>query len=298
VRRAAGGWDVQLYILRGAPCRLLSGRHESIALRKLSICLISDRREHAFQDHLCSPIDHIAMPIPENETPQFRVRRYGGASGPMTSSFYIGASLERFNAHATFEPQPLIVLEYDEPPHWLFSGVSLIREEMNRRNVDTGAAGRLCEYLLSKILCAHHEQRCGISERSSVHANDTRLRRVLRLIESDIAAPWTLSGLASAGAMSRSRLTAHWQAQMGISIFDYIAQRRMERAAALLSHDDLDIAAIARKVGYRSHAAFSTAFKRIFDQSPARYRQVARNVQRTQGHGGASMKACAAAVSA
>lgn len=274
VSRPPGGWDVHFYLLRGAPCRFLPDRSPSVELRKLSICMVNGRSGHSFQDEYCSPIDQVALPMPSGTRPLFRAKSYGGASGQATSSFYIGGALERANSLSELDIPPLVILEFESPPDWLFAGVSLIRQEMGGDHVDAATAARLCEYLFSKTIQEHRSRTAPhLRPAGRFRAVDRRLHRALRIIDADIGHPWTLEALAESIGMSRSRLTARWHEEMGISVFDYISQRRMEKAAAMLSETRLDVGTIAHRVGYASHAAFSTAFKRAWSQSPVEFRK-------------------------
>jgi AraC-like DNA-binding protein len=271
VRRPSGSWDMHFYMLSGAPCRFVWDRQNSVEVNKLTICLISDRREHAFQDALCSPIVEVAAPLPPGAPPLMRMKEYGGTRGDVTSSFYIGGATEHDAAFSSLDLPPVIILEFQTAPGWLMTSVGLIRQEMRQAKVDVEAAARICEYLLIKTIQAHLEMHAA-GDRTAKMV-DHRLRRALALIDAAPASPWTLSGLAERIGMSRSRLTTRWQSEMGMTIFEYITHRRLEAAADLLCRTTLEIGTVAHRVGYNSHAAFSTAFKRMFGLSPAQYRQ-------------------------
>ena len=59
----------------------------------------------------------------------------------------------------------------------------------------------------------------------------------------------------------------------GITIFDYLFEKRMKEAEKLLSETDLHIYQIAEKVGYKSKAYFSTAFQKYTGTTPNEYRK-------------------------
>jgi AraC-like DNA-binding protein len=58
---------------------------------------------------------------------------------------------------------------------------------------------------------------------------------------------------------------------MGMPPMDYLVAWRMAVAKDLLRRGDLGLAQVARRVGYRSASAFSTAFSRHVGQPPSRY---------------------------
>jgi len=55
----------------------------------------------------------------------------------------------------------------------------------------------------------------------------------------------------------------------------YLTRWRMHREARLLCSDGLSVGEVAERVGYESAAAFSKAFKRVFDLAPGTYRHAA-----------------------
>ncbi len=59
----------------------------------------------------------------------------------------------------------------------------------------------------------------------------------------------------------------------GITIFDYLFEKRMKEAEKLLRETDLHIYQIAEKVGYKSKAYFSTAFQKYTGTTPNEYRK-------------------------
>ena len=59
----------------------------------------------------------------------------------------------------------------------------------------------------------------------------------------------------------------------GITIFDYLFEKRMDEAKKLLSDTDLHIYQIAEKLGYRSKAYFSSAFQKYTGVTPNAWRK-------------------------
>jgi AraC-like DNA-binding protein len=60
----------------------------------------------------------------------------------------------------------------------------------------------------------------------------------------------------------------------GAPIHTYMREYRLQTAAALLRETDEPIAKISERVGYDSHAQFSSAFKSSAGMSPSKYRKV------------------------
>ncbi|HEY3497875.1 MAG TPA: helix-turn-helix transcriptional regulator [Polyangiaceae bacterium] len=62
-----------------------------------------------------------------------------------------------------------------------------------------------------------------------------------------------------------------FSAAVGLPPMEYLLAWRMAVAKDLLRHRQLDIAAVAERVGYASSSTFSTAFARHVGTAPGRY---------------------------
>lgn len=102
--------------------------------------------------------------------------------------------------------------------------------------------------------------------------SDPHLGSALALIHGDIAADWTVGGLAKATGMSRSRFAEKFREGLGCGPMAYIAEWRLQRALARVTGSDLPIKLIAHEVGYHSAAAFTRAFTERFGVSPKQRR--------------------------
>ena len=98
-----------------------------------------------------------------------------------------------------------------------------------------------------------------------------RLRRVLEMIEAQPSI--SVRELAFEIRLSPTYLQRLFKHEAGVHISGVIAERRLQRAAQLLSASDMPIKEIAYAVGYQHHSSFVRAFQRRFGQSPKRYRQ-------------------------
>jgi AraC-like DNA-binding protein len=101
---------------------------------------------------------------------------------------------------------------------------------------------------------------------------DPVVGRALRLLHNEPARPWTVDGLAAQLQVSRAALARRFTALVGEPPMTYLTGWRLDLAADLLREPDATIGAVARKVGYGSPFALSTAFKRVRGISPQEYR--------------------------
>lgn len=72
--------------------------------------------------------------------------------------------------------------------------------------------------------------------------------------------------------MSRSAFSEKFTKLVGQSAMRYLTHWRMQLAHGKIRETSEPLAAIAFDLGYRSEAAFSRAFKRVFDTSPGSVR--------------------------
>lgn len=102
---------------------------------------------------------------------------------------------------------------------------------------------------------------------------DPAVGRALRLMQQDPAAAWTVAGLGAETGLSRAAFARRFAELVGEPPMTYLTNWRLSVAADLLEEPDATITAVARKVGYATPFAFSTAFKRLHRVSPQHYRQ-------------------------
>lgn len=94
----------------------------------------------------------------------------------------------------------------------------------------------------------------------------------VRMLQNDLARPWTVASLANDVGVSRATLARRFAELVGVPPMTYLTEWRIAVAADLLQHEDITIGAVAQQVGYGSPFALSTAFKRLQGVSPAQYR--------------------------
>ncbi|MER6677942.1 AraC family transcriptional regulator [Streptomyces sp. NPDC000983] len=101
---------------------------------------------------------------------------------------------------------------------------------------------------------------------------DPVVGRVLRLVQDDPAHAWTVSALAAEAGVSRAALARRFTELVGEPPMTYLTGWRLALAADALRDCDDTLDAIARRVGYGSAFALSSAFKRVYGVSPQEHR--------------------------
>lgn len=99
-----------------------------------------------------------------------------------------------------------------------------------------------------------------------------RICRLRRLLDSGAADHLDMNGIAQQMGCNATTLQQHFRQAFASTIFDYLRQRRLERAASALRRDGVSVALAAEIAGYASQANFSTAFRRHFGESPRHFR--------------------------
>lgn len=82
----------------------------------------------------------------------------------------------------------------------------------------------------------------------------------------------SLTGLAQYLGINTNKLMAMFKKTFGKSIFEYIADQRMDYARRLLQEGGLLVTQVARTIGYKNPNHFSAAFKKRFGLSPSSFR--------------------------
>ena len=96
---------------------------------------------------------------------------------------------------------------------------------------------------------------------------------VKRYIDENYRQSISLDTLAERFYFSREYIGRTFRAQYGCAVYEYIQQRRMAQAKALLANPRLTLQGIAEHLGYSNANYFSKAFRRHFGASPSEYRE-------------------------
>jgi AraC family transcriptional regulator len=104
-----------------------------------------------------------------------------------------------------------------------------------------------------------------------------RLRRVEEYVRTHFEHCISLSELAKVAGLSRMHFAAQFRAATGYRPREYLLHQRIEHAKLLLSNSETALAEVALIVGFCTQAHFSTVFKRVTGNTPARWRCASRN---------------------
>lgn len=204
------------------------------------------------------------------------VRTWGndpdGSTVMLTGTYHLDGEISR-RLLATLPP--LICLDgatWDSPL------VSVLSDEiaMDRPGQET-VLDRLLDLLLIAALRAWFTRPEAEAPGWYRAQSDPVVGRALRMLHHHPDHPWTVAGSATAVGVSRASLARRFTELVGEAPMAYLAGWRLAMAADLLLEPDSTLEAVARRVGYSSSFALSTAFKRVRGLSPREYRRARRN---------------------
>lgn len=104
-------------------------------------------------------------------------------------------------------------------------------------------------------------------------ANQKLVKEIKEVIDCNIYAVESVEQLAREFAISSGYMKNIFKKNTGITVFDYLFEKRMNEAKYLLEYSDLKVYEIAEKLGYKSSAFFSRAFQKNMGITPSEYRK-------------------------
>jgi len=117
-----------------------------------------------------------------------------------------------------------------------------------------------------EIASAHSQAKGGLAT--------WQLRKVLGLIDSDLARSPSLEQLGSAVSVSSRHLCRAFRQSVGVPPHRYMVERRIERAKELMRDPSLRLTDIALSTGFGDASAFSRSFRRFTGLAPRAYRKL------------------------
>lgn len=193
--------------------------------------------------------------------------RVGGEVLMLTGTYQSPSAISRLLLGAL---PPVVLLAEDD---WQCPFLDLLSAEMSREQSGQEVVlDRLLDLVVIEALRAW-STRPGPEVPAAFRADaDPVVGAALALLQQDPAREWTVAALAAEVRISRAALARRFTELVGVPPMTYLTQWRLAQAADLLRDSTDTIGAVARKVGYGSAFALSTAFKRSRGVSPHHYR--------------------------
>lgn len=270
---------LMFHVVTSGSCTMVVPGAEPRALRPGGLALVPHGQGHRLESEATVPGIGLFEVPREEVSDRYELLRIDGGGDPVT----LICGVVRFDHPAGrylmgILPR-LIVLDSDTPlqQEWLQSTVRLMAHEARTllpggETVITRLADVLVIQAIRSWLEGDPEARAGWLGAM----RDPQIGRAINHIHRSPGQEWTVARLAHEVAMSRSAFSARFTNLVGEPPMQYVARWRMLVARSMLAEGTAALAEIADKLGYRSEAAFSRAFKRETGMSPGAARAVAR----------------------
>jgi AraC-like DNA-binding protein len=166
-----------------------------------------------------------------------------------------------------------VTIGNDAAGKWLESSIRFSVDQVGDNHAGTGiVVAKLSEALFAETLRRYINGLPPGETGWLAGARDPEVGAALALIHGQPAEPWTIALLAKRVGISRSVLAERFTHFLGVPPMTYVTRWRLQLGAQLLASSSHSVAQIAAEVGYESEPAFNRAFKREFDNPPARFR--------------------------
>jgi AraC family transcriptional regulator len=100
-----------------------------------------------------------------------------------------------------------------------------------------------------------------------------RLKQVLSFVEENLEEEISLAQIAAIAGISSSHLNTQFRLSIGMPVHQYLIQRRVERAKALMMQDGLSMAEIAQAAGFAHQSHMARHVRRVLGLPPRALRR-------------------------
>ena len=264
-------------VSRGQCWLTVKGQDQPLALAAGDLVVIPHGLEHTLKDAPDSPVRSVDQVVEESGFTGRGALIYGGEDQNNATSLICGHfAFDEEVSHPLFESLPRYIhIRGSESLNymWLENAMRFMGQEAG-----TGKPGsqaiviKLTEIIFIQIVRAFTEL-AGAEQQVVAGINDPRIGPALAAIHSNPEQNWTLESLAREAGLSRTSFTERFQKLMGATPLTYLTQWRMQKARRILLEEQVALAEVAERSGYRSEAAFARVFKKFYDMGPASYRR-------------------------
>ncbi len=267
---------LSFHVVTSGRCWLdVDGADEHV-LQPGDLALVPHGEGHRLTSEPGVPAVRLDALRPEKVSDRYAILRHGGGGAP--TSLVCGAV--RFDhpaAHHLVKLLPQIIhVEASMSPQleWMQSTLRLMAAEAKElRPGGETVITRLADILVIQAIRSWLEGDRAAQSGWLGALQNPQIGRAIALIHRDPARSWTVMALANEVGMSRSAFAARFTELVGEPVMHYVARWRMHLALTWLEEDDTALAELALRLGYRSEAAFSRAFKRFIGVSPGSVRR-------------------------
>jgi AraC-like DNA-binding protein len=163
-------------------------------------------------------------------------------------------------------------------PRWCGAADASLRplaEEIRRVLRDEGGADLRYVEALAESLLGRAVRTAGgeVVRRGPEALSPATLRRLIDYIDARIDTPLPIAELAAQAGLSRAHFNRAFRNAAGQTPHRFIQFRRLDKARAWIEQEADDLAHIAVRAGFSSHAHLSIAFRKAFGLTPSQHRR-------------------------
>jgi AraC-like DNA-binding protein len=259
------------HVVTAGTCWLGTGGGPPRAMGPGELVLVPHGQGHALLSEPGVPTPNVLDLPRETVSERYELLRYGGGGAP-TQAICGAIRFDQPSARHLIEvlPETLhIEATGSSPDSWMPSLLRLMAGEARElRPGGEEVITRLSDILVIQAIRTWLEADPAARTGWLGALHDPQLGRALALIHRQPERAWTVAELANELAMSRSAFSARFTKVVGEPVMQYVTRWRMQVALRSFEEGQTTTAELARKLGYRSEAAFARAFKRVLGVSP------------------------------
>jgi AraC family transcriptional regulator, melibiose operon regulatory protein len=160
--------------------------------------------------------------------------------------------------------------QWDEPSEQI---QGLLRDEVRLRVRRLAINPHRVNKAVTNLDDDHKRHRTHVADKRVI----ARVQQMTNYINGEFANPINVSDVAKISGLHATNATATFQKVLGLSIAQYLRQRRLNHALKLLADSDMAIIEVAFESGHGSLSRFYDAFQRQVGCTPKDYRNRFRN---------------------
>lgn len=100
---------------------------------------------------------------------------------------------------------------------------------------------------------------------------DDKISMIVKYIDTNYSDEISLDYLSDKYKINSSQISKQFKAKTGVNFWDYLSERRINRAKELIAETDLTIQDIYTRVGFNNRTTFIRCFKKISGMTPTEY---------------------------
>ncbi len=103
-------------------------------------------------------------------------------------------------------------------------------------------------------------------------AKYSQISGAMKYIDENLAEPLTLDEIAARANLNKTYFTTLFKKLNGVTPWEYLTARRIEKSYALLPRRDMNILEVANSCGFNNASNFNRAFRKLTGMTPSEYR--------------------------